>query len=495
MRPQIPLRRLEHAPAEAHALVFGREIEFEDLPAQIQRGHAITSVAHVTCDLVREIENHQPRAARNRAAPPHRTAPQDHALQFAPRNNAAVGVPPRRVVHTRDLGFIAETRSANGYDGLDHGEKLRPAPLRLQGLDSGPANIFALMSESFIKGSDAILSTEFGVENADLIRVRRGVMSLRRSAARVARSFALGALVASLAAFGAHAEMLRATYNVSLIGLPIGVANVNATLTPNSYTIAATAKLSGLATLLSRSRGASAGQGAIVGDRIVPATFATTAQNATMTRTIRMSIAGNAVTGVDISPPFEEKPDRIPLSEKDLQGIVDPVGAFVIPAPAKGPIVGPAACDRTIPVFDGYTRFDITLAYVGQREVSAKGYSGPVAVCSARYVPIAGHRRDRPATKFMADNKDLEVWLAPDRRNAPADAVPRFGANDDRHHRDRSLRIQRRSEIKRALNRHCEERSDEAIHRSAWRCWIASLTLAMTAWVRKKRNSLQPALN
>jgi hypothetical protein len=45
--------------------------------------------------------------------------------------------------------------------------------------------------------------------------------------------------------------------------------------------------------------------------------------------------------------------------------------------------------------------------------VSAKGYDGPVAVCAARYVPISGHRRDRPATKFMADNKDLEVWLAP----------------------------------------------------------------------------------
>lgn len=238
-------------------------------------------------------------------------------------------------------------------------------------------------------------------------------MSMRRSAARAARSFGLGALLVSVAAFGARADMLRATYNVSLIGLPIGIANVNATVTPTSYEIAATAKLSGLATLLSRSRGASTGQGAIVGSHIVPATFATTASNASMTRTIRMSLAANAVTGVDISPPFEDKPDRIPLTEKDTQGIVDPVGAFVIPAPAKGPLVGPASCDRTIPVFDGYTRFDVNLSYVGEREVSAKGYKGPVAVCSVRYVPIAGHRRDRPATKFMADNKDLEVWLAP----------------------------------------------------------------------------------
>jgi hypothetical protein len=126
-----------------------------------------------------------------------------------------------------------------------------------------------------------------------------------------------------------------------------------------------------------------------------------------------MSLSANAVTGVDITPPFDDKPDRVPLTDHDKQGVVDPVGAVVVPVPAKGPLVGPASCDRKIAVFDGYTRFDVDLTYVGQRDVSAKGYKGPVAVCAVRYVPIAGHRRDRPATKFMADNKDLEVWLAP----------------------------------------------------------------------------------
>jgi hypothetical protein len=239
------------------------------------------------------------------------------------------------------------------------------------------------------------------------------LMFLRRLALRAMRSLGVGALALALAGVGAHADILHAIYRVSLIGLPIGVADVNATLTPTSYAIDASAKLSGLATLVSRARGASTGQGAIVDNHVVPATFATTASNASMTRTIRMSLAANAVTGVDISPPYEDKPDRVPLSDKDKRGIVDPVGAFVLPAPAKGPLVGPASCDRTIPVFDGYTRFDVSLSYVGQREVSAKGYKGPVAVCAVRYVPIAGHRRDRPATKFMADNKDLEVWLAP----------------------------------------------------------------------------------
>jgi hypothetical protein len=230
-----------------------------------------------------------------------------------------------------------------------------------------------------------------------------------------------GMLLAAAAAFGpalpAGADVLHATYRVSLVGLPIGAANLNAQLSPTSYAIVADGKLTGLARLFSNARGASTGQGSIVQGHVSPATFATIAASSNMTRTIRMAIAGNAVTGVAIEPPFQDKPDRVPLGPHDEQNIVDPVGAVVFPAPASGPLVSPAACNRKIPIFDGYTRFDIDLSYVGERNVRAKGYSGPVAVCEFRYVPISGHQRDRPATKFMTDNKDLEVWLAPIERD------------------------------------------------------------------------------
>jgi hypothetical protein len=214
-------------------------------------------------------------------------------------------------------------------------------------------------------------------------------------------------------AAAAKADLWRATYSVSLLGFPIGMAGANGEIRPNSYHIEANAKLTGLATLLSKARGAAIGSGEIVGGRILSETYAVTAANSRMTRTMRMRIADSAVTGVDISPPFEDRPDRVPLRDSDKHGVVDPIGAFVVTVPAGDPLVGPAACNRTVPVFDGYTRFDVRLAYVGERRVKARGYSGPVAVCAVRYVPIAGHRPDRPATKFMADNKDIELWLAP----------------------------------------------------------------------------------
>ena len=237
-------------------------------------------------------------------------------------------------------------------------------------------------------------------------------MALRSPRARL-RLAAVGMTAALVWAAGARADVLHAIYRVSLIGLPIGAVNLYADLTPTSYSIAGDAKLTGLAKLFTNARGSSAGNGAIVQGHVSPASFATIASSSNMTRTIRMALAGNAVTGVDISPPFVDKPDRVPLGPGDKRGVVDPVGAVILPAPAFGPILSPAACNRKVPIFDGYTRFDITLSYVGERTVSAKGYEGPVVVCAARYVPISGHSRDRPATKFMADNKDLEVWLAP----------------------------------------------------------------------------------
>jgi hypothetical protein len=231
----------------------------------------------------------------------------------------------------------------------------------------------------------------------------------------VSASFGLIVAVAGglTAALPARADVLHAVYRVSLIGLPIGAANLNADLSPTAYSIKADGKLTGLAKIISNARGASTGDGAIVEGKVSPATFATIAASASMTRTIRMAMAGNKVTGVDISPPFDDKPDRVPLGPHDEQNIVDPVGAVVFPAPDSEPLLSPAACNRKIPIFDGYTRFDIDLTYVGQRKVKAKGYDGPVAICAARYVPISGHSANRPATKFMADNKDLEVWLAP----------------------------------------------------------------------------------
>lgn len=211
---------------------------------------------------------------------------------------------------------------------------------------------------------------------------------------------------------GAWAETVQTRYSISLIGLPFGTASVTGSIGP-TYRIELNAKLTGFASILSASKGAAVSTGAFEGGRIKPATYATTSANSDMSRTVRMTMVNGGVDNTEITPPWDPFPDRVPVTEGDRHNIVDPMSALLMPLPANGDPTGPAACDRTIPVFDGAARFDITMSYIGSRQVKTKGYAGPVAVCSARYRPITGHRANRAGTKFMADNKQIEAWLAP----------------------------------------------------------------------------------
>ncbi|MBB4196953.1 hypothetical protein GGD83_000730 [Rhodoblastus sphagnicola] len=225
--------------------------------------------------------------------------------------------------------------------------------------------------------------------------------------------FAGGA--SSLFASGAHAENVRAHYRVSLIGLPIGAADATSSIDEKHYRVDLSVKLTGVASLISNLRMALASTGAIEGGAPTPMTYATTASNSRETRTLRMALASGTVRQVQYSPFWEEDkdPDHVPLTDAHRRGILDPLSAFLMPVPENANPVGPSACRAHVPVYDGYTRFDVSLRFVEVKEVKEKGYSGPVTVCAARYFPIAGHKTTAKGTQFMAQNEQMDVWLAP----------------------------------------------------------------------------------
>jgi hypothetical protein len=215
-----------------------------------------------------------------------------------------------------------------------------------------------------------------------------------------------------LPAASATAGQVSARYSVTLIGIPLGTASLDGDVSPAGYKIAVNAKLTGLAAMVSSTRSAATAAGSYVKGLVVPSAYANTSANSKETRTVRMAMQSGTVKGVDISPPVPEAPDRVPLTDAHTRNIVDPLSALIMPVPGTEAVVGPAACNRTLPVYDGFTRFDVKLSYVGLREVRTKGFAGQVVVCNARYTPIAGHRNRKPV-QFMAENKDIQVWLAP----------------------------------------------------------------------------------
>lgn len=209
------------------------------------------------------------------------------------------------------------------------------------------------------------------------------------------------------------AEQLQITYGLSLAGLPIGTATLGGQFGRDTYKVDVRAKMTGLAGLLTSGRGAGTASGQTTGGKMLPNAYALTSGGGNGTYTVRMALASGNVAGVEITPPLDPAPDRVPLLDTHKRGVVDPVSALVMPVAGQGSMTDPSACNRTIPVFDGAGRFDVSLAFSSTQNVDLPGYKGPVLVCQARYTPIAGHRTGRKATQFMAENKDIEAWLAP----------------------------------------------------------------------------------
>jgi Protein of unknown function (DUF3108) len=220
-------------------------------------------------------------------------------------------------------------------------------------------------------------------------------------------------LVMTLAIAPAAAEIIAARYAVTLVGFRIGEASARGAVSAAAYRVALDAHLTGLAEWLAHMRIALASSGEIRRGNVLPNAYATTAASERDTRTVRMALNAGNVRAVDISPPLEDESIRIPVSSAEKRNVLDPTSALIMAVPAGEPLVGPAACNRTLQIYDGVVRFDLMMSYTGTRDVTAIGYNGPVSVCAVRYKPIAGHRYDSRSTKFMAQNHDIEVWLAP----------------------------------------------------------------------------------
>jgi hypothetical protein len=207
---------------------------------------------------------------------------------------------------------------------------------------------------------------------------------------------------------------LKVEYAMSLAGLAIGTASLSGTFDDDRYALKLDGHLTGIAGALSGgTQGAATTTGLASGSRLIATGFAATGRSSSGERTLQIGLSSGNVTKVEINPPLEFRPDSVPVGDADKRGIVDPLTAMVaVPANRARPLDA-ANCNRTIPVFEGTQRFDIVLSFAQRLSVKKPGYDGEVLVCSARYVPIAGHRPLRPVVKFMADNKDMSVWLAP----------------------------------------------------------------------------------
>jgi hypothetical protein len=197
-------------------------------------------------------------------------------------------------------------------------------------------------------------------------------------------------------------------------GIEIGKGAFTVDITDEGYAAAGSAKVTGFARLVSKGEGSVAARGTFVNGKVSPVTYSSTSESDKKAEEIRISFASNVVKEFAVSPPTTPHEDRVPVTEQHRQGVVDPMSAAVITVPGSGDMLARDSCARTVSIFDGRQRYDLVFSYERTEPAkNVKGYNGPMLVCRVDYRPIAGHRASRLQVKFMEDNKNIFVWLAP----------------------------------------------------------------------------------
>ncbi|MBG6162725.1 hypothetical protein IWQ54_002388 [Labrenzia sp. EL_195] len=201
-------------------------------------------------------------------------------------------------------------------------------------------------------------------------------------------------------------------YSISLAGFKIGRGTLSLVMQGNAYSAKVTVAPAGIGTLFSTGKGGAEASGWLVGSKVVPSKYRMASHASNLDFYVNLNQGSRNIRSMEVAPQFKPNPERVKITKRHKRNAIDPLSAALMPVRRSKDSFGPKACSRKLPIFDGWTRFDIKLSFEGTKEVSGRGYDGTVVVCKARWVPVAGHRPSKESVKYMA-KANMEVWIAP----------------------------------------------------------------------------------
>jgi hypothetical protein len=207
-----------------------------------------------------------------------------------------------------------------------------------------------------------------------------------------------------------------ATYDMSLAGFDLGKFRLTARFKGHRYRMDAKGKFEILAGLIYRGEGTTRSAGRLTETDLEPSIFEVSYEGGDKKEERRIAFADGAVSDFSIEPEKRPNPKRLPLTEDQLEGVLDPLTGAFLSVRSDDPPDDPDVCRKTIAVFDGQQRFDIVLKPKRTDETlddAPRDLSRTVAVCQVKFVPIGGYRPDNPGIKYMTETDEVEVWLVP----------------------------------------------------------------------------------
>jgi hypothetical protein len=224
---------------------------------------------------------------------------------------------------------------------------------------------------------------------------------------------ACGALAVALGSACAQGK-LEANYRVTLAGIQIGKGTWVVEINNTRYSAATSGVTTGLMHVLTKGEGTSAVVGTLRDGQPASAVYASTIISRRKTDEVWVIIDDGKVTDFKADPPPDKVDQRVPITEAQRHGVLDPLTASLMRTPGTGTVLAPEACQRTLSIFDARLRYDLQLTFKRMDQVKAeKGYAGPVVVCAVYFSPIGGYIPSAATIKYISKLRDMEIWLAP----------------------------------------------------------------------------------
>jgi len=214
-------------------------------------------------------------------------------------------------------------------------------------------------------------------------------------------------------AAGANAVVTK--YSLNVAGVPIAYFTFNGAITNGSYTLAGRGDTAPLVKLIAKFKGFTQSSGAVSGNRVAPASYSLTYKEGGSVESVALKFEAGNVGQISLAPDVPAPANAVPLEPGHTEGVIDPMSAAMFPIP-ESPLTGETVCNRRLPIFDGRQRFDLELTFKRRQTIATE--VGPTRrtdmfVCKIKYIPIAGHKPNAQATRYLKATDGIEFWLAP----------------------------------------------------------------------------------
>ena len=204
---------------------------------------------------------------------------------------------------------------------------------------------------------------------------------------------------------------LEARYSATVAGIPIGTGSW-ASMSNTQYSATVNGATSGFAARVHRWPGTATARGTMSAGRL-SSIYAGSMSAATRVRLNPHHHHQRQREGVQVDPPADNDPNRVPITEASQRGVLDPMTAALVHVPGNGDPLVPEACQRTRKS-SARLRYDMQFSFKRMDRVKAiKAILAPWWFARPTSAPIAGFIPRARRSDIWPSSAIWRVWLAP----------------------------------------------------------------------------------